>query len=78
MTLHITDNALRSLYSEWEDGRTKVDIEREDLLDLTSHGKTITRLWRDRLGIETEGVHPLVIENRRLRKLVAELGALVR
>lgn len=76
--MSVTDSTLVRLYDEWQEGRSKVDIERAELGDVQSHGKAITRLWRERLGVETEAVHPLVLENRRLRKLVAELGALVR
>lgn len=54
--------------------RTKNDIEREELGDPKSHGKRITRLWRERLGVETEAVHPLVTAVRELRQQVIDLG----
>ena len=66
-----TTEELARWYQEWSEGiRTKSQIEREELNDPSSHGKTITALWRNRLGIETEDTHPLVIENDRLRGLL--------
>jgi len=50
----ILDDDLIRWYDEWEAGRTKVDIERVSMSDVRSHGKRITKLWRCRLGIETE------------------------
>lgn len=63
---------LRKLHREWLHGRTKNDIEREVFNDPASHGKYITRMWREILGIETEEEHPLVIENRALKETIKE------
>jgi hypothetical protein len=73
-TTFISKPALRRWLQQWEQGRTKNDIEREELGDVTSHGKYITRLWREHLGVETENEHPLVTENRRLRNALRSNG----
>lgn len=67
-----TDAQLRQWYAEWDNGngRTKSEIEVTELGDSYSHGKKITRLWRDRLGIETQEEHRLVAEVRRLKRLL--------
>lgn len=70
----ITDAQLIQWGKEWRKGRSKNDIERQELDDPKSHGKYITRLWRERLGVETEDVHPLVWENMRLRNLLEKHG----
>jgi hypothetical protein len=60
---------------EWRyRGRAKNDIERHELMDTKSNGKRMSRLWRERLGKETERVHPLVRENRRLRSVLISCG----
>jgi hypothetical protein len=59
---------------QWHNGRSKNDIEREELGDPASHGKHITKLWREVLGVETEHEHPLVADNRRLRGLLEDNG----
>jgi hypothetical protein len=67
-------NDLVRWHDEWKNGRTKNDIERVELDDPASHGKQITRLWRQYLNVETEDVHPLVHENARLRDLLERNG----
>lgn len=63
-----TTEQLRVWFNEWARGdRSKNQIEREELGKPQPHGKLITRLWRQELGIETEATHPLVEENERLR-----------
>jgi Tfp pilus assembly PilM family ATPase len=69
-----TVQQLQRWLQEWEDGRTKNDIERVELNDPCSHGKAITQMWRLQLGIETEAVHPMRAEINRLRQLVIDLG----
>jgi hypothetical protein len=64
---------LIELHKEWVEGRSKNDIERVEFNDPASHGKHITRLWRE-IGIETEAIHPLVAENARLRDLLERNG----
>lgn len=59
-TYIISNDQLNRWYLEWLDGRSKNDIERVELGDNSSHGKKITKLWRDRLHIETEKEHPLI------------------
>lgn len=49
-----TKAQLQVWYIDWLGGRTKVDIERNGMNDVRSHGKRITKLWRCELGIETE------------------------
>lgn len=51
----LTKRQLRSLYTQWRKGRSKFDIEREELGVTTGRGKTITRLW-DRVGLDTVNV----------------------
>jgi len=70
----ITDGQLRMLHSEWEDGRSKNDIERSVFNDPASHGKAITRIWRVRLGIETEKRRSSSLEIDRLTALLIENG----
>lgn len=69
-----TKTQLRKLLKEWENGRSKNDIERKEFGNPVSHGKFITKLWREELGVETEATHPLVTENKRLKKLLADNG----
>lgn len=70
-----SDVELENWLADWRAGRaTKNDIERNFMQDPKSHGKNITRLWRERLGVETEGVHPMVTENQRLRDLLEMNG----
>jgi hypothetical protein len=52
--------------------RSKSEIERTQLDDGASHGKRITALWRDRLGVETEEEHHLVTEINRLKAILDE------
>ena len=70
----IRETDLQKWYSQWLGGRTKNEIERTELNDPKSHGKMITRLWRDNLGIETEEDHPMVSEICRLRQLLINNG----
>ena len=71
----IGDEDLERWFLQWQnEGRSKNDIERNELQDPFSHGKRISRLWRERLNWETEDEHRLVTENRRLRKLLTEHG----
>lgn len=70
----ITNRELSQWFGQWVRGdRTKNEIERTELNDPASHGKKITRLWRE-MGLETERTHPLVIENERLRELLRANG----
>lgn len=69
-----SDDDLRRWHIEWTNGRSKNEIERDELGRPEPHGKLITELWRERLGLETEEEHPLVVENRRLRSLLEENG----
>jgi hypothetical protein len=69
-----TNEDLFTWYNQWKAGRSKNDIERRELDKPQAHGKLITRLWRERFNIETEGVHPLVTENQRLRELLETHG----
>jgi hypothetical protein len=71
---------LIDLHRQWQGGRSKNDIERVEFNDPYSHGKSITRMWRD-IGLETERPHPmkaevksLRTENDRLRAMVEGLG----
>lgn len=67
----LTDDQLQTWLDQWSyEGRSKNDIERKHMDDPYSHGKRITRLWRDRLGVETEEQHPMRREIRRLRALL--------
>lgn len=73
----VPESELRHWHGEWSAGRAnKNAIERTVLGDPFSHGKLISRLWRG-IGLETERVHPLVVENRRLRAEVDRLTALL-
>lgn len=70
----LTRERLLELHEEWRNGRrSKNAIERQELNDPRSHGKLITKLWRD-IGLETEAEHPMITENRRLRSLLDEHG----
>ncbi len=69
-----TDEELETWYQQWLSGRSKNSIERDELNDPRSHGKYITRMWRDRLHYETEEEHHLVEEVRRLRSLLEQHG----
>lgn len=61
-------------YCQWNSGEvSKSTIERTVLGDPYSHGKLITRLWRSK-GWETEKVHPMQIEIRRLITILEENG----
>lgn len=61
-------------YCQWKDKKvTKNTIERTVLGDPYAHGKLITRLWREQ-GWETEKVHPMLIEIRRLITLCEKNG----
>jgi hypothetical protein len=73
-TTNPTNGQLLGWHQEWQNGRTKNDIERVELDDPASHGKYITRLWRERLGFETEDEHPMVTENHRLRSVLEANG----
>lgn len=64
---------LKLLHQQWLDGRSKNDIERVEFNDPYSHGKFITRLWRE-IGLETEREHPLSVENRRLKDILDANG----
>jgi hypothetical protein len=70
----VTHGALERWYLEWLKGRSKNDIERRELSDPYSHGKRITRLWREVLGTETEETHPMRTEIMRLRALLEMHG----
>lgn len=65
--MKLTKTQLRKWLNEWKRGRFKNDIERKELADPSSHGKRISLLWREELGVETEEEHPLVTENRELK-----------
>lgn len=74
---HATDvpkRVARRLYREWREGRSKNDIERKEFNDPYSHGKLATKIFREVLGIETEETHPMVKENRRLRRILIRNG----
>ena len=68
-----TKEQLENWHYEWEQGRSKNDIERIELNNPRAHGKLITKLWRQ-IGIETEEEHRLVIENRKLREEIQRLN----
>lgn len=72
----ITNDELVEWYREWDNGqgKPKSHIERDYLDDTSSNGKFISRLWKERLDIETEMNHPLVVENRLLREQLEGLG----
>lgn len=71
----VSDEQLHIWLGEWRrKERTKNEIERTELDDPKSHGKLITRLWRERLRIETEAVHPLRREVGRLRRKLLAHG----
>jgi hypothetical protein len=70
----ISKAQLRRLLKEWENGRPKSRIEKEELNDPDSNGKRMSRLWREELGVETEGVHPMTRKIERLRQQVIDLG----
>ena len=70
----ITDNELKLWGKQWRRGRSKNDIERTEMNDPYSHGKRITRLWRERLNVETEEDHPMRREIQRLRDLLERSG----
>lgn len=45
---------LRKWLRQYETGkRSKVEIERAELGNTTARGKVISRMWRDRLDVET-------------------------
>ena len=68
-----TDKNLTLWLAQWQRSeRTKNEIEREEMNDPRSHGKAITRLWRERLGVETEAIHPLRLEVDRLLRILAD------
>lgn len=64
---------LTQWYWEWQEGRSKNDIELVELNDPASHGKNITALWRS-IGLETEKPHPMVVENERLLQKLKDHG----
>lgn len=52
----VNKNTLRRWLREFERGeRSKVEIERAELGNTTARGKVISRMWRQRLGVETVG-----------------------
>jgi hypothetical protein len=52
-TRNLTKRQLRSLYTQYSKGNvSKASIDR-DVLGSTGRGKTITRLWESRLGLDT-------------------------
>lgn len=66
-------------YDLWLNGRSKNDIERLYYHDPRSHGKLMTHLFREVLGIETERPHPLQdkleqaqLEIKELRRIIEE------
>lgn len=65
---------LRAWYEEWQNGRSKNEIERIEMNDPSSHGKAITKLWRNELGIETEGRHGALNHIDYLERLLTENG----
>lgn len=70
----VTEGQLRQWLQDWQEGRSKNDIERTEFDDPSSHGKKISKLWRERLGVETEASHRMVTENRRLRQKLVSFG----
>jgi hypothetical protein len=76
MALQITTYDLYDLtlwHAQWAAGqRSKSEIERTELGTGRPHGKLITRLWREKLGKETEGEHPMA---RKLREIEYLFGA---
>ena len=62
----ITNAELRQWLRDYRRGRSKNDIERRELNDPYSHGKRMSRLWREVLGVETEHEHPAITEVHRL------------
>lgn len=51
----VTDEELQNLYQEWVSGyRNKSEIERTEFAVFGWNGKFITKLWRTRLGKETQ------------------------
>ena len=76
LRLDISDDALAGWLSEYKAGsRSRSEIERDDLGDLTSNGHRITFLWAERLGVDLAGRAPMTIENERLRARIKELEA---
>ena len=70
-----TDRQLKIWLQQWARGdRNKNEIERDELDDPRSHGKKITGLWRDQLGIETETMHPMMRHIITLEALLEEKG----
>lgn len=52
-TTTLTKRQLRSLYNRYNRGEvSKASIDR-DVLHASGRGKTITRLWENRLGLDT-------------------------
>lgn len=64
----------RDMYRAWQSGVAKSEIERRFLGTTRAHGKRFSTIVRNNLGIETERVHPLAVENQRLRALLRRHG----
>jgi hypothetical protein len=63
-----SDKDLQRWLGEWERGeRSKSEIEVTEFGDSYSHGKRITKLWRDRLDVETEKKSAMAEELKRVR-----------
>jgi len=73
--LGIDLDTVRRMYEEWRAGAKKSHFERLYLNKPESHGKLLSALVRQYLGIETEARSSLAEENARLRAENARLRA---
>ena len=74
----ITRQVLQEMYDRWCQGAKKSDLERRYLDKPESHGKLLSRLVREHLGIETERKSNLTAERDAVAREVARLNALLR
>lgn len=54
-TVKVTSVQLRTWLKQWENGRSKFDIEKQEL-GTNGRGKTVTRLWEEYLDLDTTNV----------------------
>lgn len=64
-------------YQAWLAGMSKNDIERNEYNDVKSHGKLMSQLFRDVLGIETEKPHPLQTRVEEQQAQIVELRRII-
>ena len=74
----ITKDVLQQMYAEWCAGAKKSDLARRCLGKPESHGKLISSLVREHLGIETERKSQLTEERDELAREVRRLSVLLR